>query len=69
MTGDYLYNNFTRISNGREYTSGIFVNCESGVYLAICRTNDNDLSDLCSSGILGYEGKSCHISISFNPLL
>ncbi|XP_019854396.1 PREDICTED: uncharacterized protein LOC109583465 [Amphimedon queenslandica] len=68
VTGGYLYNNITRISNGREYTSGVFVNCESGYYQAICQTNGTDLSNLCSSDILGYEGKFYHISISFNHL-
>lgn len=64
MSGISLYNNQTVLSGGREVVTGVFTNCSTGYYIALCEDgSDDDKGYLCSTKFFGYQGK-----LSFPPL-
>ena len=64
MSGISLYNNQTVLSGGREVVTGVFTNCSTGYYTALCENgSDDDKGYLCSTKLFGYQGK-----LSFPPL-
>ena len=58
MSGISLYNNQTILSGGREVVTGVFTNCSTGHYTALCEDGSNgNKGYLCSTSLLGYQGK------------